>query len=170
MGVQTIDAANFLPGSATTPALADPDASARRKARNAGIGVKLYFNRNFKIQLNYDQTGVRWGGGPGGHRHEDREGRYSTRFRRISLESTRHVFKYHESQKHAVAAPACIFGDGALSPRSRTGSTYPYDPTRELYTGIQRGICQTMEGGRPANKVTIKQSHGGSGQGQGAPP
>lgn len=61
-GVQTIDASAFA-GSATTR-LADPNASAR-EARDAGIGVNWYFNRNFKIQVNYDQTEFD-GGGPGG--------------------------------------------------------------------------------------------------------
>jgi phosphate-selective porin OprO/OprP len=61
-GVQTIDASTFS-GSAATR-LADPNASAR-EARNAGIGVNWYFNRNFKVQLNYDQTEFD-GGGPGG--------------------------------------------------------------------------------------------------------
>ena len=61
-GLQAIDSAAFA-GSATTR-LADPDASARQ-ARDAGIGVNWYFNRNFKVQLNYDQTNFD-GGGPGG--------------------------------------------------------------------------------------------------------
>jgi len=61
-GVQTIDDAAFA-GSATTR-LADPNASAR-EARGAGIGVNWYFNRNFKLQFNYDQTQFD-GGGAGG--------------------------------------------------------------------------------------------------------
>ena len=61
-GVQTIDASTFA-GSATTR-LADPNASAR-EARNAGIGANWYFNRNFKLQFNYDQTEFD-GGGAGG--------------------------------------------------------------------------------------------------------
>jgi phosphate-selective porin OprO/OprP len=61
-GVQTIGDSAFA-GSATTR-LADPNASAR-EARDAGIGVNWYFNRNFKVQLNYDQTEFD-GGGPGG--------------------------------------------------------------------------------------------------------
>jgi len=52
-GVQTIDDAAFA-GSAANR-LADPNASAR-EARAAGIGVNWYFSRNFKIQVNYDQT------------------------------------------------------------------------------------------------------------------
>src|SRR5258706_1378934 len=74
-GVQTIDAATFS-GSATTR-LADPDPSAP-EARNAGIGLNWDFNRNFKIQLNYDQTEFE-GGGPGGN-HLKTEKAVFTRF------------------------------------------------------------------------------------------
>ena len=52
-GVQTIDAAAFA-GTATIR-LADPNSSAR-EARDAGIGFNWYFNRNFKLQFNYDLT------------------------------------------------------------------------------------------------------------------
>jgi phosphate-selective porin OprO/OprP len=61
-GVQTIDDSAFE-GTATTR-LADPNVSAR-EARNAGVGVNWYFNRNFKMQLNYDETEFD-GGGAGG--------------------------------------------------------------------------------------------------------
>ena len=60
--VQHIDDSAFQ-GSAATR-LADPNASARQ-ARNAGVGANWYFNRNFKIQVNYDQTDFD-GGGPNG--------------------------------------------------------------------------------------------------------
>jgi phosphate-selective porin OprO/OprP len=61
-GVQTIDDTAFAGTAANR--LADPNASAR-EARNAGIGANWYFNRNFKLQANYDQTEFK-GGGPGG--------------------------------------------------------------------------------------------------------
>ena len=61
-GVQTINASAFAGTTATR--LADPNASAR-EARDAGIGVNWYFSRNFKIQLNYDQTEFE-GGAAGG--------------------------------------------------------------------------------------------------------
>jgi phosphate-selective porin OprO/OprP len=61
-GVQTINESAFAGTAATR--LADPNVSAR-EARNAGIGVNWYFNRNFKMQANYDQTEFN-GGGVGG--------------------------------------------------------------------------------------------------------
>ena len=61
-GVQTIDASAFA-GTAATQ-LADPNLWAR-EARDGGIGLNWYFNRNFKIQVNYDQTDFD-GGGAGG--------------------------------------------------------------------------------------------------------
>ncbi|HEX7811940.1 MAG TPA: porin, partial [Burkholderiales bacterium] len=59
---QTIDDDAFI-GTATTR-LANPSVSAR-KASNPGIGVNWYFSRNFKIQVNYDQTSFE-GGAPNG--------------------------------------------------------------------------------------------------------
>jgi phosphate-selective porin OprO/OprP len=56
---QTIDDDAFV-GTATTR-LANPAASAR-KASNPGVGVNWYFSRNFKIQVNYDQTSFKGGG------------------------------------------------------------------------------------------------------------
>lgn len=47
--------------------LADPNASAR-EARNPGIGVNWYFSRNFKIQVNYDETRFTGGAANGGDR------------------------------------------------------------------------------------------------------
>jgi len=61
-GVQTIKDSAFAGTTATR--LADPNASAR-EARDAGIGVNWYFSRNFKIQVNYDQTEFE-GGAAGG--------------------------------------------------------------------------------------------------------
>jgi phosphate-selective porin OprO and OprP len=52
-GVQTIGDSAFA-GTATTR-LANPNASAR-EARDTGIGANWYFNRNFKLQINYDET------------------------------------------------------------------------------------------------------------------
>jgi len=60
-GEQTIDDAAFAGAAATR--LADPTVSAR-KASSAGLGVNWYFSRNFKIQVNYDQT--EFDGGAGG--------------------------------------------------------------------------------------------------------
>ena len=61
-GVQTINESAFVGTAATR--LANPNVSVR-EARGAGIGINWYFNRNFKVQLNYDQTEFD-GGGPGG--------------------------------------------------------------------------------------------------------
>ena len=61
-GVQTIGDDAFV-GAATTQ-LANPAVSAS-KASYAGLGVNWYFSRNFKIQVNYDQTEFT-GGAPGG--------------------------------------------------------------------------------------------------------
>ena len=52
-GVQTIDDSAFAGTAANR--LANPNASAR-EARDTGIGANWYFNRNFKLQINYDQT------------------------------------------------------------------------------------------------------------------
>jgi phosphate-selective porin OprO/OprP len=59
---QHIDDAAFE-GTASTR-LANPAVSAR-KASNPGVGVNWYFSRNFKIQVNYDQTSFE-GGAPNG--------------------------------------------------------------------------------------------------------
>ena len=56
---QTIDDEAFI-GTAGTR-LANPAVSAH-EARNAGIGANWYFSRNFKIQVNYDQTEFDGGG------------------------------------------------------------------------------------------------------------
>lgn len=68
-GVQTIDEAVFA-GSAMTR-LADPNTSAR-EARGAGIGANWYFNRNFKLQFNYDQTQFDGGGTNGTDRNTEK--------------------------------------------------------------------------------------------------
>ncbi len=60
---QSIDDAAFA-GAAANRLGRTPTASAR-EARNAGIGVNWYFSRNFKIQVNYDQTAFE-GGAAGG--------------------------------------------------------------------------------------------------------
>jgi len=67
--VQTIDDAAFA-GTATTR-LADPNVSAR-EARNAGIGVNWYFNRNFKVQANYDQTAFNGGAAAGADQPDEK--------------------------------------------------------------------------------------------------
>ncbi|HWA13844.1 MAG TPA: porin, partial [Burkholderiales bacterium] len=59
-GKQSIGASAFEGGAGTR--LANPDVSARQ-ARDAGIGLNWYFNRNFKVQLNYDVTAFE-GGAP----------------------------------------------------------------------------------------------------------
>ena len=74
-GVQTIDDAAFAGAAANR--LADPNASAR-EARNTGIGVNWYFSRNFKIQVNYDQT--EFDGGAAGGADQPTEKALFTRF------------------------------------------------------------------------------------------
>lgn len=74
-GVQTIDDAAFA-GTVTTR-LADPVVSARG-ARNAGLGANWYFSRNFKIQVNYDQT--EFDGGASGAADQPTEKTLFTRF------------------------------------------------------------------------------------------
>jgi phosphate-selective porin OprO/OprP len=61
-GRQSIGASAFDGGAGTR--LANPGVSAR-EARDAGIGLNWYFNRNFKVQLNYDVTAFE-GGAPNG--------------------------------------------------------------------------------------------------------
>jgi phosphate-selective porin OprO/OprP len=72
---QSIDDDAFA-GTAGTR-LADPATSAR-KARNPGIGVNWYFSRNFKIQVNYDET--TFDGGANGGRDRPEEKAIFTRF------------------------------------------------------------------------------------------
>jgi phosphate-selective porin OprO/OprP len=74
-GVQTIGDEAFL-GTATTR-LADSTASARR-ARSSGVGFNWYFSRNFKTQLNYDQT--LFDGGAAANANQSREKALFTRF------------------------------------------------------------------------------------------
>lgn len=66
---QSIDDDAFV-GTAGTR-LANPDISAR-EAHNAGIGVNWYFSRNFKIQVNYDQTAFEGGEVAGGDRPDEK--------------------------------------------------------------------------------------------------
>jgi phosphate-selective porin OprO/OprP len=68
-GVQSIDDSAFE-GSAAAR-LADPNVSAS-VARNAGVGVNWYFNRNFKMQANYDQTTFDGGGAGGTNLHTEK--------------------------------------------------------------------------------------------------
>ena len=72
---QSIDDDAFAGAPGTR--LADPSASAR-KARNPGIGVNWYFSRNFKIQVNYDET--TFDGGATGGRDKPEEKAIFTRF------------------------------------------------------------------------------------------
>jgi phosphate-selective porin OprO/OprP len=74
-GAQTIDDSAFVGTAATR--LANPNASAR-EARYAGLGVNWYFSRNFKIQVNYDQT--LFDGGAAGGADQPREKALFTRF------------------------------------------------------------------------------------------
>ena len=39
-----------------------------------------------------------------------------------------------------------------------------YDPTRELYQDVQRGLRREVESRRPARTLTVRMSHGGSGK------
>lgn len=66
---QSIDDAAFEGTAATR--LANPAASAR-EAHNAGIGVNWYFSRNFKIQVNYDQTAFEGGAAAGGDQPDEK--------------------------------------------------------------------------------------------------
>lgn len=66
---QSIDDAAFE-GTVTTR-LANPAVSAR-EAHNAGIGVNWYFSRNFKIQVNYDQTEFEGGAAAGGNAPDEK--------------------------------------------------------------------------------------------------
>ena len=67
-----------IPTAATVKSfLADPNASAR-ESRDTGIGVNWYFNRNFKIQVNYDQT--KFHGGAAGGADQPTEKALFTRF------------------------------------------------------------------------------------------
>jgi phosphate-selective porin OprO/OprP len=66
---QSIDDDAFA-GTAGTR-LANPSASAR-EARNPGIGVNWYFSRNFKIQVNYDETSFTGGAADGGDRPDEK--------------------------------------------------------------------------------------------------
>jgi phosphate-selective porin OprO/OprP len=57
-------------GTASTQ-LANPSVSARQ-ARNPGIGVNWYFSRNFKIQVNYDETWFKGGAANGGDQRDEK--------------------------------------------------------------------------------------------------
>ena len=68
----------------------------------------------------------------------------------------------HETLFSRVFLPP-LLGGGAAQAADVTLLNVSYDPTRELYKDINAAFAAALEGQAPATRVTINQSHGGSG-------
>jgi sulfate/thiosulfate-binding protein len=71
---------------------------------------------------------------------------------------------FKSSSIRTVALGLVLALAGAASAKNYTLLNVSYDPTRELYKDVNKAFISQWEAKNPGNKLTIQQSHGGSGK------
>ncbi|MGQ3675058.1 sulfate ABC transporter substrate-binding protein [Xanthobacter sp. TB0139] len=80
------------------------------------------------------------------------------------LRSTQPAATRRVSTRIGGALLALLLSTGASLAASTTLLNASYDPTRELYTDVNKAFSAEWAKSHPGEKVTVRQSHGGSGK------